>query len=240
MNLAVDLGNSFTKAAAFEGHSLKENFGKINNEALIEIIRQHNFEYMIIGAVGKDPHSFIENVPATTKVFIADHTLKYPIHSFYKTPTTLGIDRLAGIVGANYLYPQENCLVIDMGTCITYDIVDSQGNYQGGSISPGLGMKFKALHTFTAKLPFVETEKNSLLVGKDTVQSIKSGVLLGTLFEIEGMIAAYSNIFKNLKTIICGGDVNFFESKIKAPIFVTPELVLLGLNRILQHNVSNQ
>lgn len=240
MNLAIDLGNSFIKAGCFEGDYLKENLGNISSDTLIDIFKAYDFEYVIIGAVAKDAMTIIKDIPVTSQVIIADHTLKYPIHNLYKTPSTLGVDRLAGVVGANFLFPEENCLVIDMGTCITYDVIDSLGNYYGGNISPGLHMKFKALHTFTAQLPLVQAGEYDSLIGKDTVQSIKSGVLLGTLHEIEGMIEAYSKAFANLKTIICGGDIKFFESKIKAPIFVTPELVLLGLNRILQHNVSNQ
>src|SRR5690606_39004433 len=132
-----------------------------------------------------------------------------------------------------------NCLVIDAGTCITFDLVDSQG-YHGGTIAPGLQMKFKALNTFTARLPLLSTSASVQVLGRNTNEAIQSGVINGTIAEIEGMINQFSSEFSNLKTIICGGDAKFFESRIKATIFVIPELVLIGLNRILLYNVSNK
>ena len=238
MNLAVDFGNSLVKAAWFEGDELKQLLSPIEESELIALAVEKP-ENVIIGTVGKSPEPVIEAFSAVSNVLVADHTLAYPITSLYTSPTTLGIDRLAGVVAARYLFPRHTCLVIDIGTCITYDIIDDKGNYHGGGIAPGVNMKFKALHTFTARLPFVQAGTDEpLLIGRDTEQSIRSGVLWGTASEIEGMISAYEKKNPNLKTIICGGDTKFFESKIKAPIFVAPELVLLGLNRILQHNVS--
>jgi type III pantothenate kinase len=136
------------------------------------------------------------------------------------------------------MFPNSNILVIDAGTCITYDFIDKNGVYQGGAISPGINLKLKALNTFTQKLPLIEFKNEFVLIGQTTEESILSGVLNGTIAEIEGIIGYYSHSFSDLKTIICGGASNFFESKIKAPIFVVPELVLIGLNRILQYNVS--
>lgn len=238
MNLAIDIGNSLVKAAWFDGDELRELLSPIEESALVELTKEKP-ENTIISAVGKYPKTVIEAFSRVSNVMVADHTLMYPIKNLYASPTTLGIDRLAGAVGAHHLFPNECCLVIDLGTCITYDFIDEQGNYYGGGISPGVNMKFKALHTFTEKLPFVQAGADEpLLIGYDTERSIKSGVLWGTVYEIEGMISAYAKKKSKLKTIICGGDTKFFESKIKAPIFVAPELVLLGLNRILQHNVS--
>lgn len=238
MNLVIDIGNSLVKAAWFDGDELKELLSPIEEPELLSLVAKKP-KNTIIGAVGRNLQSVIEAFSGVSHVMVADHTLKYPIKNQYATPATLGIDRLAGVVAAHHLFPKENCLVIDIGTCITYDFLDCQSNYYGGGISPGANMKFKALHTFTAKLPFVQAgTEEPPLVGPNTEQSIRSGVLWGTVYEIEGMIAAYAKKYPNLKTIICGGNTKFFESKIKAPIFVAPELVLLGLNRILQHNVS--
>lgn len=238
MNLAIDFGNSLIKAAWFEGDELKELLLPIEEAALVALAKEKP-ENVIVGAVGKDPQPVLEAFARVSNVLIADHTLKFPVSNLYSSPSTLGIDRLAGAVAAHHLFPNDNCLVIDIGTCITYDVVDHLGNYHGGGISPGVNMKFKALHTFTAKLPFVQASMDEpLLIGQDTEQSITSGVLWGSVCEIEGMISAYAEKYPNIKAIICGGDTKFFESKIKAPIFVAPELVLLGLNRILQHNVS--
>jgi type III pantothenate kinase len=151
------------------------------------------------------------------------------------------MDRLAAVVGANYFFPEQDCLVIDAGTCITFDYIDRNKKYFGGSISPGLTMKFKALHTFTGRLPLVEqTEKNAEqvpLVGQNTVACLQSGVLNGTLAEVDGMIAAYLKQSPDLITVMCGGDAPFFETNLKARIFAVPDLVLIGLNRILNYNV---
>ena len=199
MNLAVDFGNSLVKAAWFDGDELQELFSPIEESELIALVEKKP-ENIIIGAVGKNSAAVIEAFSAASNVLIADHTLKYPITNLYASPTTLGIDRLAGVVAAHYLFPNDNCLVIDIGTCITYDIIDAQGNYYGGGISPGVNMKFKALHTFTVKLPFVQAgTEEPLLIGCDTEQSIRSGVLWGTASEIEGMISAYAKKIQILK-----------------------------------------
>jgi type III pantothenate kinase len=150
------------------------------------------------------------------------------------------MDRLAAVAGAHELYPHQNMLVIDAGSCITYDIVDRHGNYFGGNISPGLRMKLKALNTFTAKLPLIELHDPESFIGIDTASSILSGVVFGTVSEIEGLISLYRKKFADLQVILCGGDAAFFESKIKQHIFVVPQLVLIGLNSILEHNVSKK
>lgn len=239
MDIAIDLGNSFAKAGFFEREIYPEKIVKVAHEDLIALIEGNNPENVIFGSVGVNPLQFISNIDPAINCIVADHHLKFPVDLHYKTPETLGIDRLAGVIAANLLYKGVNCLVIDLGTCITYDLIDSDGLYLGGSISPGMHLKFKTLHTFTERLPFVEAVDNPPLIGKSTHESIQSGVIMGTLSEIEGMITKFSTDFSNFKTIICGGDAKFFESKIKAPIFVVPELVLVGLNRILQHNASS-
>lgn len=239
MNIAVDLGNSFAKAACFEGDEMMQEPLKVTHEELLAFIEKNQPEKIIFGSVGEGLNQILRQISPDIRCIVADHTLKFPITSLYKTPETLGIDRLAGVIAAQYLYPKKNCLVIDIGTCVTYDVIDDEGGYQGGSISPGLFIKFKALHTFTSKLPFVEAVDNPPFIGKDTRESIQSGVISGTRLEIEGMIKNFGLDFPDLNTIICGGDAKFFESKIKAPIFVVPELVLVGLNRILQYNASS-
>jgi type III pantothenate kinase len=143
------------------------------------------------------------------------------------------------VCGASYRYAEHACLVIDLGTCITYDYIDAEKNYRGGSISPGLHMRFKAMHTFTARLPLLEPAPDEIaLTGTDTKQAMQSGVINGITCEIEGIIKEYRKKFGKLHVIFCGGDATFFENKIKESIFVTPELVLVGLNWILEYNVS--
>jgi type III pantothenate kinase len=159
-----------------------------------------------------------------------------PVTNFYKTPDTLGKDRLAGIVAAHSLYVKENVLVIDAGTCITYDLITTKGEYYGGSISPGLNMRFKALHTFTEKLPLVSLLNFEELIGTDTNTSILSGVINGLIAETDAIIERYKELYSALKIIICGGDAQFLVDRLKNSIFAVPELVLIGLNEILDYN----
>ena len=161
-----------------------------------------------------------------------------PIQNLYSTPETLGVDRIAAVCGAQTTFPNEKCLVIDMGSCITYDYLNEKGEYHGGSISPGLNMRFKAVHTFTAKLPLVKPLADPALIGTTTASNIQSGVINGLTEEIKGIISLYQHKFGNIRVILCGGDAHFFENKLKGVIFAIPELVLIGLNSILSHNVN--
>jgi type III pantothenate kinase len=171
-------------------------------------------------------------------VYVLDYRLPVPVTNGYATPETLGMDRLAAVVGATALHPGRPCLVVDLGTCITYDLVDAAGYYHGGGISPGLRMRFRAMHTFTARLPLIEPEPHAALIGTSTRTAMQSGVVNGLVAELEGMMSRYGAQFPPLTTILCGGDALFFETQLKGIIFVVPELVLLGLNRILLYNVS--
>jgi type III pantothenate kinase len=196
-------------------------------------------ENCIISSVNQDAETISQLIgPFISNVFVLDHQLPVPLLNEYETPQTLGKDRLAAVAGASATHPDKDCLVIDMGTCITYDCIRADRHYLGGSISPGLRMRFKALHTFTARLPLLEPAADARLIGKNTHDAILSGVINGIVAEIEGIISKYQTIFPKIDVIFCGGDANFFESKIKQRIFVIPELVLIGLNRILEHNVS--
>ena len=151
---------------------------------------------------------------------------------------TLGVDRIAAVCGAFALFPEKNCLVIDAGSCITYDVLDQKGNYCGGSISPGLEMRLKAMHTFTARLPLVKVNQQVNLIGNSTESCLQSGALYGVLAEIEGIVEKYNQNYAELRVIMCGGDASLFENQLKPTIFVAPDLVLKGLNRILLQNAS--
>ena len=146
------------------------------------------------------------------------------------------VDRIAGVCGAQQKFPGEPCLVIDAGTCITYDFLDRQGNFLGGGISPGLMMRFQAVHTFTSKLPLVNPVEKVNLIGDSTERCIQSGVINGLAEELNGIIRRYQGEFDGLRVILCGGDARFFENILKGPIFAVPELVLSGLNSILNYN----
>jgi type III pantothenate kinase len=163
-----------------------------------------------------------------------------PLVKDYDTPETLGADRVAAAVGATVLFPDEELVVIDMGTCITYDYVDRREHFQGGLISPGMRMRFQAMHTFTLRLPLIEAIEVPSLIGKSTRHAMQSGVMNGLIAEINGIVDAYRSQSPNCRVVLCGGDVPFFESLLKPPIFVVSELVLIGLNRILQYNVALQ
>ena len=146
---------------------------------------------------------------------------------------------MACAVGANFLFPNQNVLAIDAGTCITYDFTDKKSNYWGGGISPGLMMRFNALNTFTAKLPLVVPLGNPALIGNSTETAIQSGVVNGVTAEMDGIINRYEQKYPGLRVILTGGDGPFFENRLKASIFASPDLVLLGLNSVLIHNVGN-
>jgi type III pantothenate kinase len=240
MNLAVDAGNTSVKAGLFANATLKEIFLKVSLQQLPELLQEHSIHNCIISSVKDDAETIRQLIqPFAANIFILDHMLPVPVINEYETPQTLGKDRLAAVAGAKALYPESNCLVIDIGTCITYDCIRADNHYLGGSISPGLYLRFKALHIFTARLPLVEPEPEAKLTGRNTRDAILSGVINGMAAEIEGIIGKYQTLLPQMDVIFCGGDANFFESKIKQRIFVIPELVLIGLNRILEHNVSN-
>ncbi|MDQ3396034.1 MAG: type III pantothenate kinase [Bacteroidota bacterium] len=237
MNIAVDIGNSYIKFGCFENGKLKKSLVYKSIDEAKDFLKKEAPQSIIISSVGKGPGEFAKGLDDIAHVLIMSSELQVPIKNKYNYPNTLGQDRLAAAVGANFIFPNKNCLSVDIGTCITFDFLNDQGEYLGGSISPGLSMKLKALHTFTSRLPLIEAIGDAGLIGKTTEESILSGVINGTSAEIETMIQFYNNKFENLQVIICGGDAKFFETRIKATIFVIPELVLIGLNRILEHNV---
>ncbi|HPT10202.1 MAG TPA: type III pantothenate kinase, partial [Bacteroidales bacterium] len=167
-----------------------------------------------------------------------DEKTPLPLKNRYRSPATLGKDRLAAAVGGTALFPGEPVLVINAGTCITYDLVSSRNEYLGGAITPGLQMRLQALHTFTGKLPLISLRNSEILTGRTTEESILSGVLAGTAAEMEGMVDRFSAQNPELKTILSGGDQNYFNKRLKISIFARPNIVLSGLQQILQFNVD--
>jgi type III pantothenate kinase len=237
MDLAIDVGNTSIKAAFFDGEHLHQKLELKHDRALLDLIKGDKPQNTILSSVRKGTGRLVQNAQKFTDVLVLSHATPIPVRNEYSTPHTLGMDRIAAIVGARHLYKNENVLVIDAGTCITYDLIDSEGIYKGGAISPGMDMKFKALHKFTSKLPTIGFQNTAKLIGKSTKEAILSGVVLGTLAEIEGIIQRYQQYFDDLTILICGGKSKFFESKIKGHIFALPDLVLIGLNQILRFNV---
>ncbi len=240
MNVVVDSGNTYSKVGWFSGDKLIRYETGLEFDELVVAIRSDIPERIIYSSVNRPLIEFTDAIQLGIPVLDLSGSTPVPLRKNYETPHTLGADRVAAAVGAAWLYPDQDLVVIDMGTCITYDLVDKNGTYQGGLISPGIRMRFKALHTFTKRLPLTEPQNDPALIGKSTLQSIQSGVMNGALSEIEGIIERYCNESPALRVVICGGDAPFFESKLKHPIFAVPELVLIGLNRILLYNVALQ
>ena len=232
MNIALDIGNSSIKLGLFEGHELRltKRFEVISD---LESFLEENPGRLIVSSV-KDSEQ-IEPLKGFDPL-VLDHKTPLPVVNKYTTPETLGMDRLAAAVGASVLHPGRNSLVIDAGTAINYELVTSDGDYLGGAISPGVAMRFKALNNYTANLPLLTDSESTELVGDSTKASIESGVLNGVVSEVDGMIKYYSESFSQLSILMCGGDADFFETRLKASIFVDPNLVLKGLNGILIYN----
>ena len=160
-----------------------------------------------------------------------------PVRNLYKTPETLGKDRIAAVVGACSLFPGKDILVFDAGTALTIDFVDKEGNYRGGNISPGLNMRFRALHDYTQKLSLQTQTDDFLLLGDSTTSAIVSGVQNGMIFEMNYYINHFVKNFPQLVTILTGGDVNFFVNKFEKCIFAESNLVVIGLEKILKFNL---
>jgi type III pantothenate kinase len=239
MNLCLDIGNTLTKAAVFENDILvySGSFSHFDLAAAEEILRKYGVEQGIISSVREDdPVLFTGMADLLARLIILRSDTKIPVINTYKTPETLGKDRLAAVVGANYMYPGKNILVVDAGSAITFDFISEAGIYRGGNIAPGLSMRFRALHEYTRRLPLLEPGIDPPLLGTTTGEAIVAGVQNGILFETLVYIQELQKECKDLITLVTGGDAKFFDNKLKNVIFVIPDLVLIGLNRILNFN----
>ncbi|MCH7397897.1 type III pantothenate kinase [Belliella sp. DSM 107340] len=239
-NLIIDIGNTRIKSALFEAENVISEKAFIYLEELIADVKSLDFEHCLISSV-KYTEEELAAVLDFEFVFLTVHT-PVPISNKYASPDTLGVDRKAAVIGARALFGSGSLLSIDLGSCITYDFLTSKDEYLGGSISPGMNMRFKAMHQQTARLPLAAIKENEKinLIGDKTISGLQSGVYHGIRFEIEGFIATYQQQHQDLKVIICGGDSKFFETLTKDYIFVIPNLVLYGLNRILTYNVNKK
>jgi len=236
MELVIDSGNTFSKAGWFENNQLIRSAFGLQFEELARLVKTMPADRAIISSVSISTEEFVNALQLNVPVLRLTNETPLPIGIDYSTPSTLGVDRLAAAAGASYLRPDRDLMVIDAGTCITYDLIDRHGVFQGGAIAPGMRMRFRAMHTLTQRLPLIEEYEAQELIGKSTRGAMQSGVIHGMTAEIEGMARAYQDIYPDLEIVMCGGDLDFFESRLKLPIFAVPELVLIGLNRILQYN----
>jgi type III pantothenate kinase len=239
MNVIIDCGNSTTKVAVFDGETIlsKSVFASLTVDHVATLLTSYPIKRAIISSVGILPSESVEMLNKSVAFCLQlQPTTPIPIKNNYETPTTLGLDRLAVAVGANYLHPARNILVIDAGTAITYEFVDEFNSYQGGSISPGLVTRFKSLNHFTQRLPLLEPEHSDALFGRNTRSAIVTGVMNGLTHEIEGYIADFKQNYRDVLIFLTGGDVFYFDKKLKSSIFVSDNLLLIGLNRILNFN----
>jgi len=235
MIIAIDSGNTSSKIGVFKEGKLVNIFEKRSYESLIQQAKILDPDQIIIATVNYPLQELIKDL-SSYKIFSVTNKTLIPIKIKYNTPETLGIDRIALSVGAWNEFPNRNILIIDSGTCITYDFVNSKGYFLGGGISPGMDIKLKSLHQYTANLPLVKLTENPELIGDSTENSILSGVVHGTYAEISGIIKLFTDKFTDIIVVFSGGNVKFFETKLKDRIFAIPNLVLRGLYSIFLYN----
>lgn len=224
MWVTLDIGNTRVKYALWEDNGNLKEWGSENS--LIDLYPVFERAQKIISVNVRE--SF-EPGPYQAKLELLNHQSRFPFKNLYRTPHTLGMDRAAAVAGAMKLYPNTNCLVIDAGTCIKFDFIGEKGEYFGGSIGPGLQMRFKALNLFTGKLPLVEYRDFEEIYGQSTEESILCGVIQGFLLETEGRIEQFRNKFDKVTVIVTGGDGEFLGKHLKTPNFADPLLIQHGI-----------
>ena len=243
MNLVVDIGNTLLKLAVFDGGRLvaQQCVGELREETFAGLLGGARAARAVVASTRGEAPAIAEAVRRHT-----DYLLEFtpatpvPIGNAYLTPATLGRDRLAAAVGAATLYPRRNALIVDFGTAVTLDFVSADGVFRGGCISPGMAMRFRALHEYTAALPLCDATDSAELLGRTTDEAVRLGVMNSLAFEIEGYIARMQGEIEDLCVIFTGGDTNFFAKRIKNTIFANCNLVFWGLNRILEYNASEE
>ncbi|QNM85666.1 type III pantothenate kinase [Polaribacter pectinis] len=239
MNLIIDIGNTSVKAAVFKQDTIVFSVSfdkKIILSELKKIIKKYNISCGIMSSVASISEKKVEKLQKLIKLTLVSSSTEVPFVNLYETPKTLGLDRIALVTGAVKKYPNKNVLVIDAGTCITFDFVNDKSEYLGGAISPGINMRYKALNNFTAKLPFLEKKEVKSFIGKSTNESIHSGVVNGVTKELEGVILDYKEKFGDLTIVLTGGDTNFLSKQLKSSIFANQNFLLQGLNELLIFN----
>ncbi|MFC4221071.1 type III pantothenate kinase [Flagellimonas marina] len=240
MNLVIDIGNTLIKYAVFDNGNLlydQSSESGLFLSKVKELFEQYpRINHALISSVGKLDRKERDIVALFCKVHVLTHDSKVPFKNSYATPQTLGMDRVALATAAFYHNPRGNTLVIDAGTCITYDMVNNGGEYVGGAISPGIRMRYKAMHNQTAALPLLDPEDIMDFIGNSTASSMHSGVINGVTQEVDGVIDQYRNRFQHLTVILTGGDAQFFAKRLKNTIFANSKFLLEGLNCLLEYN----
>lgn len=243
MVLVVDIGNTRIKCAVYEVDTLLHSFVFESGEAennFKKILSSHqNITDLVVSSVGNELDFDLNSLSKKINIHYISNLDSFPFQNKYATPKTLGIDRMILAAGATLLFPNQNRLIIDAGTCITYDFVDKNNNYWGGAISPGFRLRYESLHQFTAKLPLLTLEEPTGLVGNSTNQSIHSGVVNGVICEIDGIIDSYKQQNENFTIILTGGDAVFLAKRLKNTIFANSNFLLESLNQFFQYKINN-
>ncbi len=242
MNLAVDAGNTQVKMGVFSGDRLL-HVETVAHEGFAQALKAlfntyPGIGYAILASVGEAGHTIRDLLAVFCKLHVVSAATKTPYRNSYATTQTLGADRMALASAAFFQQSRSNTLVIDAGSCVTYDFVNDYGEYLGGAISPGLRMRYKALNTFTARLPLLEPQEPLDLIGNATESSIHSGVVIGLCHEIDGVIDQYKSRYPDLTVILTGGDAQFLSRRLKSVIFAHSNFLLEGLNQLLEYNKS--
>jgi type III pantothenate kinase len=239
--LCLDLGNTRLKWAIFYNEEITHR-GILRDDGvqdLLECIEIYKPDKSILSSVVEHSSGMDELLATNTRFHKLDHRSRVPITTPVGKPETIGADRLALVVGASHYFPEKNNLVIGLGSAVTYNYINRFHQFIGGSISPGMEMRFKSLELFTSKLPLVQPHWNFPLLGYDTKTNIQSGVIFGMAKEIDGMIDAYEDRYENLHAMITGGDAHYFMPYLKKKITVDPDLLFKGLYTISEYNLSN-
>ena len=242
MVLVVDIGNSRTKAAVFEQDSIvfqtvflytamQENLHNI-------FVQYPNISHLVMSSVKNDAEMRLE-IPMYVQKVVIDRTFGFPFDNKYATPHTLGIDRMVLASGAVLKFPNTNRLVIDAGTCITYDFINDKNQYLGGGISPGLSLRYKSLHSFTDKLPLLAPQFPVNNIGASTSESIHVGIVLGVIAEIEQYINLIKSSVENFTIILTGGDTDFLAKRLKNTIFANSNFLIESLYHTFQYKIHN-
>ncbi|MBF2707886.1 type III pantothenate kinase [Flavobacterium soyangense] len=243
MILAVDVGNTRIKAAVFEGTILLEVFVFMKTElekSIQNILNKYKkISHLVVSSVSDVEKQAFISFESSVNIHFVSHKDSFPFVNCYETPQTLGIDRMVLAAGATLQFPSQNRLVIDAGTCVTYDFIDENDNYLGGAISPGLRLRYEALHNYTAKLPLLTLENPKHFTAKSTSESIHSGVVNGLVCEIDGFINQYKAQFSNFIIILTGGDTEFLAKRLKNTIFANSNFLLESLNQTFQYKIKN-
>lgn len=238
-HLIIDAGNTRVKVVVFKEDSLVEmqvcDTSSLQ-KTFLNFFLKHRFTNAILSSVGSLTDEIRELIPQEIPLLVLSSDTKVPFQNLYSTPKTLGVDRIALMSAASNQYPKQHVLVIDAGTCVTFDCLDAENRYLGGAISPGLQMRYAAMHSFTEKLPSLSFKDPENLIGNDTETSMHSGVVNGLVAEINGIISAYRKQFSDLTVVLTGGDMNYLSKRLKNGIFANPNFLVEGLHAILKYN----